>query len=142
MLNIKVRGKSDVLRNIKIAKKLIEYRADRGVERIAETAQSIMYRGAPVKTGQLKSRIEVWNVSKFSFAPFSYMVVSLVSWSAWQEFGRYAPKEFLPYGKTPGGPDFSKSRYVGANQGSGYMRPGLAEIYNSGMTIFRNEFNK
>ena len=142
MLKVKISGKSTVNRNINKAMKLIEIRVNRGTERIAEMAQSIMFNDAPVKTGQLKSNIEVWNVSKFSYKPFSYLIVSTIPWSSWQEFGRFGPKEFLPYGKTPGGPDFSKSKYVGANKGTGYMRPAITKIYEHGFTIFRNEFKR
>lgn len=141
MISVKIAGKTDVLKNINIAKKLIEHRANRGIEKIAETAQSFMVNSAPVKTTVLKTNIEVWNVSKFSYAPYSYLVVSLVPWSSWQEFGKFGPKEFLPYAKV-GGKDFSKSRYIGANAGAGYMRPALTEIYEKGMTIFRREFSR
>jgi len=137
-MQIKITGKANLIRNINKAIRLIEQRTDRGIEKIAETFQSFAVNSAPEKTGQLKSGIEVWNVSKFSYAPFSYLVVSLVPWSSWQEFGRFGPKEFLPYAKV-GGKDFSKSRYIGANTGSGYMRPALTEIYENGMNIFRRE---
>jgi len=137
-MKVKITGKANLMRNINKAKKLISVRADIGIEKIVETFQSFAVNSAPEKTGALKSRIEVWNVSKFSYAPFSYLVVSLVPWSSWQEFGRFGPKEFLPYAKS-GGADYSKSRYIGANAGAGYMRPALTEIYENGMNIFRRE---
>ena len=138
MLKIRIKGKTNVLRNISKATRLIGYRADRGIERVAETAQSLMVNYAPVKTGALKSGIEVWNVSTLSYSKFSYVVVSLVNYSAWITFGRTCPvKEFLPYGKT-GIPDFSKSRYTGSQ----YMQKAFTEIHNLGMEIFRREFSR
>jgi len=141
MFKFRVTNKTNVIKNIAKAKRLIENRSNRGIERIAETCQSFMVNYSPVKTTALKSNIEVWNTSKFSLSKFSYTVVSLVKYSSWQEFGRFGPKEFLPYGKV-GGKDFSKSRYIGANAGAGYMRPALTEIYENGLTIFRNEFKR
>jgi len=137
-MDINISGTDIISRNISNAITKLKNSTNKGTENVANYLKSQMKSYTPIKTGGLVNSITVVGLNSLE-SEFVHVVIITAKYAAWIEFGRNAPHEFLPYGRTKTR-DYSKSLYYGANNGSGYIRPALVDCATNGYSEFIKAF--